>query len=142
MPTVPNGWHDDGKTLTAPNGFKCVLGFRGHILNNPWDPNNWPVENETYPNPLELSNPSLGGGTRQRFRLGTTLEYTKDRGVFVAYSGLELIALEQKVAQLEQQLQSNPAPTPPPTPTIPANVLADAKAVVDAVDKLKQDAGL
>lgn len=104
---IPNGWQYDTakKELTAPNGFKVVLGFCDHVLNNPWDPGNVPLENEAGVNPLEISNPGLGGGTRQRFRK-TTLEYTAKMGVFESWTGQELIALEQKVAQLNQQLQA------------------------------------
>lgn len=36
MSGVPSGWHDDGNTLTAPNGQPVVLGFRQHILNENW----------------------------------------------------------------------------------------------------------
>lgn len=136
---IPANWHDDGTTLTAPNNIPVVRGFRDYILTHPWDEANIPLEAEHGASQLEMSNPSLGGGTKQRFRM-TTLEWTSKMGVFVAWTGQELIALEAKVAQLTQQLQSNPAPTP--TPTIPANILSDAKAVVDAVTKLKQDAGL
>lgn len=102
---IPNGWHDDGTTLTAPNGYKVVLGFRGHVLNNPWDSDNWPLENESGANPIEVGNPSLGSGTRQRFRK-TTLGYTAAMGVYVMWTGQELIALSKLIGQLTQQLAS------------------------------------
>jgi hypothetical protein len=62
MAGIPAGWHDDGTTLTAPNGHKVVLGFRQYILNNYWDPQNQPLEDEDGRNPLEESNPALGAG--------------------------------------------------------------------------------
>src|SRR5207245_336630 len=36
--TVPAGWKDDGTTLTAPNGYKVVQGFRGYVLAHEWHP--------------------------------------------------------------------------------------------------------
>jgi hypothetical protein len=94
---APQGWHDDGTTLTAPNGHKVVQGFRQFILANSWDAANWPLEEEHGQTPLELSNPSLGGGTQQIFRW-TTLEWTAQRGVFVAWSGAEILALRAALA--------------------------------------------
>jgi len=89
MSGIPGGWHDDGTTLTAPNGHKVVLGFRDFILSHPWNPSDMPLEEEVYLNPLEESNTSLGAGSQQIFNL-TALEYTKSKGVFVAYVGQEL----------------------------------------------------
>lgn len=104
---VPNGWRDDGTTLVAPNNIPVKMGFRNFVLNNPWDSGNIPLEAEHGADPVELSNPGLGAGTKQRFRT-TTLEWTPKMGVFVAWTGQELIALEQKIAQLEQQVQPTP----------------------------------
>src|SRR5258708_21451598 len=39
----PTGWHDDGTTLTAPNGVKVVHGFRDYVLAHNWDAANEPV---------------------------------------------------------------------------------------------------
>jgi N-acetyl-anhydromuramyl-L-alanine amidase AmpD len=96
MGGIPNNWHDDGQTLTAPNGVKVVHGFRDYILSHVWDANNYPLQTEEGRTPLEISNPGLGGGTRQVFRL-CTLEWTTDRGVFVAYVGAELLAVEEEL---------------------------------------------
>lgn len=91
---IPAGWHDDGKTLKGPNGVPVVKGFRDYILSNTWDSGNWPLQPEEARNPLEISNPGLGAGTQQIFRLGA-LEWTPDRGVFVAWIGQELLALRK-----------------------------------------------
>lgn len=91
---IPSGWHDDGVTLTASNGNKVVLGFRDYVLSHNWDPTNLPLENEQHADPLELSNPSLGAGSRQRFRW-LTLEYTPAIGVVIGWTGQELIKMEQ-----------------------------------------------
>jgi GH25 family lysozyme M1 (1,4-beta-N-acetylmuramidase) len=90
--TIPTGWTDDGTTLKAPNGIAVVRGFRDYVLAHNWDANNWPLQAEQGRTPLELSNPSLGGGTAQDFRY-TTLEWTSSKGVFVAWTGVELQAL-------------------------------------------------
>ena len=106
MPTVsgvPTGWHDDGKTLTAPNGIKVVLGFRNFVLANNWNEQNYPLEEEHGQNPLEISNPTLGSGTQQVFRWAT-LEYTPAKGVFVAWVGAELLALRNLLSGMQPKL--------------------------------------
>ncbi len=94
MGGIPNGWTDDGTTLTAPNGHKVVQGFRQYILTHPWDPLNYPLEEEHVENPLEESNPALGSGSQQIFRW-TMLGYTLQQGVFVEWIGQELLTLRQ-----------------------------------------------
>src|SRR5580765_731810 len=37
---IPQGWKDDGHTLTAPNNIDVVLGFRDWILSHNWDAGN------------------------------------------------------------------------------------------------------
>lgn len=116
--SVPANWQDDGTTLTAPNGVHVVHGFRDYVLANNWDPANWPLAAERGLTTLELSNPSLGGGTQQLFRW-TALEWTQAHGVFVAWVGQELSYYQQQyqkiydaynqaqaqIQQLEAQLQ-------------------------------------
>lgn len=89
MSTIPAGWSDDGTTLKAPDGTEVKLGFRDHILNSNWDPNNIPLEPEQHLPILEQSNPSLGVGQRQICRK-TSLEYTPKNGVFEGWMGQEL----------------------------------------------------
>ena len=110
VPMVPPGWHDDGATLSAPNGRKVVRGFREYLLANHWHPANMPLEEEQGRNPLEESNPALGGGTQQVFNW-SVLEWTAARGVFVAWVGQELLrlradktALQAQIAALEAQV--------------------------------------
>jgi len=103
---IPQGWSDDGTTLKAPNNQIIVKGFRQWILDHAWDPNNLPLEHEQSLPQIELSNPTLGPGSRQRFRW-TTLEWTATHGVFQGWSGQELIKLEEL---LKEQLTSNQPP--------------------------------
>lgn len=93
---IPAGWQDDGATLTAPNGHKVVRGFRAYILAHHWDSENWPLHEEEAADPLEISNPALGAGTRQVFRK-TMLEWTRERDVFEAWLGEILLATQQAV---------------------------------------------
>lgn len=95
---VPKGWTDTGATLTAPNGITVTLGFRDYVLNNNWDANNWPLEEAHAQDPLELSNPGIGNGTQQTFRM-SVLEWTPALGVFVAWSGQELLKMRALLAQ-------------------------------------------
>ena len=103
VPIVPPGWHDDGTTLTAPNGHRVVRGFREYVLANHWHPANMPLQEEQGHNPLEESNPALGGGTQQIFNW-TALEWTPARGVFVAWIGREILRLRADKATLQAQL--------------------------------------
>ncbi len=103
VPLVPPGWHDDGATLTAPNGHRIVRGFREYVLANHWHPANMPLQEELGHNPLEESNPALGAGTQQVFNW-TALEWTPARGVFVAWIGQELLRLRADKAALQTQI--------------------------------------
>ena len=102
---VPTGWTDDGSTLTAPNGIGVRTGFRDYILNHAWDPGNWPLQPEQGLTPLEISNPALGGGTQLVCRW-TTLEWTDKTGVFVAWSGQELLAMRNLATNYVNQIKS------------------------------------
>jgi hypothetical protein len=102
---IPQGWSDDGTKLQAPQcQYHVVNGFRNWILTHAWEPANIPLENENHVSQLELSNPALGAGQRQRFRT-TSLEYTSKQGVFVGWTGPELLAMEQRIQSLEGQVQ-------------------------------------
>lgn len=94
---IPTNWKDDGKTLIAPNGVSVVSGFREYILTHAWDPENYPLEHEQGANPVEVSNPTLGTGTRQTFRMGV-LEWTAERGVFLGWVGQELLKVREELA--------------------------------------------
>lgn len=96
-PVVPAGWHDDGSTLTAPNGVTVTAGFRDHVLAG-WASDDWPLSAEEHRDPLETSNPALGAGQRQVFRR-SVLEWTPARGVFVAWGGQELLHVEAEAAK-------------------------------------------
>lgn len=124
---IPNGWHDDGHTLTAPNGHTVVLGFRDHILNYPggWNPGNQPLEQEWHADPLEVSNPALGAGQKQCFTQ-TTLEYTAARGVFEAFQGQEIVALRALLAKAGTS-------TPVDTTALVAAINAIPDAIAPAV---------
>lgn len=100
---VPAGWHDNGTTLTAPNGVPVVHGFRDFVIGHNWDAGNFPLEAEHSRAPLEDSNPSLGPGACQAFR-ATLLEYTHDRGVFVAWVGQELIKARAALTSANDQI--------------------------------------
>lgn len=104
MATVPQGWTDDGTTLTAPNGIKVVLGFRDFVLANgaTWGKDNWPLEEEHNANPLEYSNPGLGGGRQQTFRL-CMLGYIPGRPVLVEFLGQEFMYYKQIITAYQQQ---------------------------------------
>lgn len=129
LPTIPVSWHDDGVTLTASNGHKVVRGFRAFILSHSWVAENLPLEEEVARNPLEESNLSLGAGTQQIFAW-TTLEWTPSRGVFIAWTGQELMkvraqrdALQAQVLDLSARLKAcESAASPVTSPGLPVDV--------------------
>lgn len=107
---VPDGWKDDGKTLTNPkNKFVVSGGFREFVLANSWDAADVPLENEHAQWPLELSNASLGNGNEQIF-VKTVLEWSpKDNNgkVFKMYAGQELLAERAALGKDGAQLQAD-----------------------------------
>src|SRR5260370_1200320 len=94
---IPQGWHDDGTTLTAPNGVAVRLGFRDYVLSHGWDAGNYPLAPEQGVSLLEASNPSLGGGDQQVFRW-SLLGYTVARGVFLEWCVQELAFVRGQLA--------------------------------------------
>jgi hypothetical protein len=119
------GWKYDSqvKQWTAPNGFIVQMGFADEVSKS-WNPQDLPLENEQSVSQLELSNPSLGGGSRQRFRM-TTLEWTPARGVFRAWTGPELIELEKRLQACEKQ-----QPAPSQQNTAASAAIAQIKSIV------------
>jgi hypothetical protein len=100
---IPAGWHDDGTTLTAPNGHKVVQGFRKRVLAG-WDPNNVPLEEEHGQNPLEeFFQQEDNKGTQQIFQ-SSVLCFNHTRGVFVMDIGHEFLGTRNKVKQLSDQI--------------------------------------
>lgn len=111
MSTIPLGWHDDGATLTAPNGHKVVRGFRDYVLGHQWDPGNVPLEDEQGVSQVEL-HAATGPGTRQLFR-DLMLIWTAKNGVKTSAAGAEIAACYQQIAALKAAQG---------TPTVPANI--------------------
>lgn len=128
MPHVPTGWSDNGTELIAPNGVKVVLGFREHVLNSVWNPENVPQETEFYPAQVELHNLQLGPGSVQIFR-DNLLWYTSAHGVVQEpYLGLEIAAAYAKIAQLQSQQV-----------TISPDIATQITAIDAALQKIKAD---
>lgn len=101
MSGVPNGWKDNGETLTAPNGQTVVMGFRKHIMESEWDPTDWPNEHEYNVGQVLLHNASVGGGDRQT-TVKHMLWWTKDKGVVEEPNlGLELSAAYKQISSLQ-----------------------------------------
>lgn len=111
---IPTGWTDNGTVLTAPNGITVRAGFRDYVLGHAWDPANLPLELEHAQSPLELSNPSIGDGTQQIFRW-SVLEWTPARGVFMAWTGQEMLAMRATIDDLHTKLVACQASAPQAT---------------------------
>lgn len=94
---IPLGWHDDGTTLTAPNGHKAVHGFRSYVLGNSWATDNVPLEEEH-------SAPGQPG-TWQTFAY-TALEWDAQNGVRPAPLGQKYLAALQSPVQAANIIQA------------------------------------
>ncbi|HEX6798678.1 MAG TPA: hypothetical protein VF116_13300 [Ktedonobacterales bacterium] len=100
---IPSGWHDDGATLTAPNGHHVVRGFRMYVLANSWDAANVPLEDERWIDPLSWTDPKSGAGARQIFA-SVALRWTQTTNVLREVLGAELLAAEQHIGAQAQQI--------------------------------------
>jgi len=98
MPGIPAGWKDDGKTLTAPNEHKIVLGFRAHILTSVWDPRNVPLEEEHHEDPLEQFYNQPNNTGQQQVFLYSVLNYSSSRDVYEMGVGNEFLGLRKALA--------------------------------------------
>ena len=96
---TPVGWSDNGTTLFGSNGIPITLGFRTYVLSHSWDPGNVPLKPVEARTPILMSNPTLGGGTRQEFRDGL-LVWTSATNVFSGPAGQELAAVEKALATM------------------------------------------
>ena len=106
--TMPAGWHDDGTTLTAPNGHAVVSAFREYVLAHAWPPDNVPLEPQRQVAIMEWQASSLGPGTRQVF-LRTALRADPAGGVTEIALGAELLAVEARLSTA--QSPANPEAT-------------------------------
>jgi hypothetical protein len=159
MSGVPQGWHydDQRKILTAPNGTQVTDGFAQWILTHNWAADDLPRMGAIGLNPVEIGNPSLGGGTVQPFNK-TILAWTQKAGVYPMYAGKEYIALYQllnktqidlkstqsQMTMLQQQLKQlqEQQPAPQPTSNIDINeAISIINAVEVALTNLKQELG-
>jgi hypothetical protein len=131
--TTPAGWHDDGTTLTAPNGIGVVTAKRDFVRNWPggWEADNWPLESSRVLNPVELGNAAIGGGSRQIFRYRVLAWRNDQQRVYVMWSGQELLAWINKPIP-------PPLPAPKPDTTAILNNLASAETMLGAaIDGIK-----
>ena len=121
---IPIGWTDDGTALHNPvNAFVVAGTFRQYVLgilsSTVWNPVNVPLEDQHAQSPLEISNPPLGAGQQQVFRLSVLEESPAFNSgkPFESWVGQELLVLRAQIA--------NP---PPPQPSKADIALAALKA--------------
>jgi N-acetyl-anhydromuramyl-L-alanine amidase AmpD len=100
---IPQGWRDNGTTLTAPNGQPVIHGFRSTVLGRGWDPANVPMAPEgevlAPANPLD---PHSGPGVTQYFR-DTVLVWFHGNGAIAQ------VPAGQLAFTLKGQLASTPS---------------------------------
>jgi hypothetical protein len=130
--SVPDGWKDDGVTLTAPNGVKVAQGFREWVLSHSWDSSNIPLETEYHADSVLIHNTALGGGQRQLFR-DCMLWWTPQQGVRQEpFLGWELDAAYKQIAQLQAAIDGLKNTPPPPA----VNVHLIASTAIAELQKL------
>ncbi len=95
---IPTGWHDDGKTLTAPNAVAVVGSFRDWVLAHPWNPADWPMAAERTVTQVTTTTTAYGAGKRQDFKF-SALGYSVARNeTFLVELGAELAHAQQQLA--------------------------------------------
>lgn len=142
---VPDGWKPsaDGKTLTAPNGHKVVLGFGQWVLDHNWEPDNVPQEDEVYPDQVQLHNLGLGKGSRQCFRDNILWYTAKDGVIQEPYLGLEIKACYDQIASQEAEiatLKAQLAQTQQPANT--ADAITQLHTIASASTTALKDLGV
>jgi hypothetical protein len=129
---IPQGWHDDGAKLIAPNGHYFTWGIRDYVRNaTSWDPNNQPLEEETHADPVELHNPTGGAGQRQCCR-DTVILSLPVRGIVQSAGGAEVRACLDKIATLETQIAALEVQLAAKTSPLPVDRVA-ATIAIDAI---------
>lgn len=122
MAGIPSGWHDDGTTLTAPNGVGTSGYIRAHILGEAWDPALWPIA------PIY----GIHGGWKQDFAAATRSIVALESGAVSEEAGpvyvpqAQLAAAEATIAQLQAQIAALKAAPPAPSLTFSAADIAAA----------------
>lgn len=147
---VPAGWHDDGKTLTAPNGKTVLLGDRDYILNHNWAGDNVPVDDgERYISSLLYQDGRWGPGSRRVFRYSylvyptnpdPALGLTKNTVYEIRQLGPEVLFLESTLATLSSQIEKLQTELA----SANATISADANTIqldVAEIAKLQQSQG-
>lgn len=119
---VPQGWHDNGTMLTAPNGHVVMRGFREYVLAHTWDPANMPLMEERPANP----------GTFIVF-METELGWTPEKGVYPVSMGNELMKCWGVIAALQSKLQQVQQGVPSALPT---DVIAALKTIAAFATKV------
>lgn len=135
---VPTGWHDDGQTLTAPNGVSVKYGFRAYILANNWDASDIPLGGEYHADSVLIHNTDVGPGARLLCKK-TYLWYTDKLGVKrEPYTSWELDAAYKLIAQQQAEIATLKAaqPTPPDTTAL----IAAINAIPDGIAPLVANA--
>lgn len=128
--TIPEGWSDDGETLTAPNGVQVTGEFRTYIHAHNWDAADQPLGPAEEADPVEIGF-SQADGNNAGARLITMyseLCQTQARGVYRASIGREFWTLIRA---------EKPEPI---NETARANVQAAAKLIEETATHLIEQA--
>lgn len=113
---IPTDWHDDGNTLTAPNGLAVTGGFREYVLDNAWNKDDLPW----------VSEQDFGDTRRQDFDYTVLYANVATHALWVANGPEELkrrlhdtldankqmVALQAELAAVKAQLAQVPPPQP------------------------------
>lgn len=117
---VPSGWHDDGTTLTAPNGVPTSGAIRTYVVTR--QPQ-WPAEVQPV-----ASLYGTAGGWQQEFAASVSLVCDKANNDAVSEHpgpdyAAELSAAKQQIAQLQARITTLENTVPAPTDPAAENAL-------------------
>lgn len=104
---LPQGWKDDGLTITASNGVQFGSGFAALFRKQPfWYAENVPVGPEHEADPVSIAQPEIGNGTRLDFHYGESFIWSRTENVE------KFAPVNAEIALMKAQ----PAPAPAPAP--------------------------
>lgn len=137
---IPNGWTDDGTTLTAPNKVPVVFGFRNYILSHSWDSADVPQAPEYDTGALLYEDGRWGGGallvctyTVLMFPHNPDPSFNIPSGSVIRMPvGIEYKILRDKVDSTT--ITPPPPPPPPPTPVTFSKIESAALDFAHAIE--------
>ncbi len=117
----PANWHDDGTTLTSPNGVGITEGFRAFLLGNA---EFLAIAGNPLGPPQHVDavgmDPAHGPGDELLFQCGALAWIPQDQAIVILWIGAMVAALREQLAAALARVAVLEAAPPTPAPLTPA----------------------